>query len=147
MILTSYIGDAKIFSVPLRWGNKPFEPGEEWFLIFTVKADVNDTDEEAKIQKTTDLGIMVSGSRASIELAPIDTAGDPEGDPIIPALTEDTYVFGVKAQSVDDLADIRTVASGRLDLKQPVGQGTETAVPVYVAEPPLRYDTQLVTYS
>ena len=147
MNLTATIGDTRNFSIPLRWRTGAFAPGEDWFLIFTVKESLDDTDEQAKIQKTTDLGITVQRSHAIVQIVPIDTAGDPEGDPIIPALIAGTYYWGIKAQKIADPTQVRTIATGELELEQPVGQGTETAVPVYVAEPPLRYDTQLVTYS
>ena len=143
MNLTATIGDTRNFSIPLRWRTGAFAPGEDWFLIFTVKESLDDTDEQAKIQKTTDLGITVQRSHAVIQILPIDTAGD--GDDI-PALAAGIYYWGIKAQKIADPTQVRTVATGELELEQPVGQSTETTIDVYVAEPGISYDTQIITY-
>lgn len=147
MTLSQSIGDTVTHRIPLRWRGRPFEPGAAFFLIFTVKADKDtDTDAQAKIQKTSDLGLTVSGSKALVDILPIDTAGDPDADPVVPALDPGTYDFGIKAQSIADPTDVRTVHEGEFVLLQPTGRGTETAVPTYVAGPGLVYDTQIVTY-
>lgn len=145
--LTAYLGDAKTLRIPMRWGNKAFAPADEWFLIFTVKADADtDTDAQAEIQKTSDLGITVSGSAALVSLIPRDTAGDADADPVVAALTPGAYDWDIQAQSIADPDDVRTVANGSLVLTRDVTRGTETAIPVYVASPGLTYDTQFVTY-
>lgn len=149
MTLTQAIGDTVIHRVPLRWKRAPFTPAEgEWFFIFTVKADKDaDSDAQAKFQKTSDLGLTVSGSTASISILPIDTAGDAAADPVVPALIPGTYDFDIQAQNIADPDDVRTVANGRMVLTRDVTRGTATAIPVYVAQPGINYDTQLLSYS
>lgn len=143
--LTTYLGDTKTFRIPLRWGNRAFDP-TGCTLIFTVKADDADVDDDALIQKRTGgLGITVSGTTALVRIESVDTAGS--ADPVIAALSPATTVFDIHAQNNDDPDDIRTVAKGTLVLLRDITQGNDTAVPIYVANPGITYDTQLITYS
>lgn len=147
MTLAQHIGDTVTHRIPLRWLRAAFTPASGWFLIFTLKADKDDADEDAKIQKTTDLGLTHSTSHALVDFLHIDTAGDAEQDPVVPALSAGTYFWDIQAQNIADPTIIRTVATGSLILARSVTHGTETAVPTYVAGPGLSYDTQLVIYS
>lgn len=150
MILAQRLGDTKTHSVKLKWGNVSFAPADEWFLVFTVKTDAETVlDASSLFQKTTDVGITVSGSTAFIEVERADTKREEdtpeEGDPAFEA-TPGTYDWDIQAQNIADPAVIRTVANGTFTLKRDVTRGVETAVPVYVAAPGVTYDTQIVTY-
>jgi hypothetical protein len=152
MVLTQNIGDNVTHRIPLRWNRAPFTPAGGWFLIFTVKADADaDVDAQAKIQKTSDLGIAVYGSNAAVSIVPFDTAGGiiPDTDPeeIRVPLPPGTYYWDIQAQSVSNPASIRTVAAGTLKLTRDVTRGTSVSIPVYVASPGLTYDSQILTYS
>lgn len=146
--LTQRIGDTVSHRIQLRWGGRAFDP-TGFSILFTVKADADaDADAAAKIQKRDGgFGITVSGSSALVQLLPVDTAGDANADPVIPALTPGTYDWDIQSQSESDPEDVRTVANGRLVLTRDVTRGTEAAIPVYVADPGITYDTKLLTYS
>lgn len=145
MTLTQRIGDTVTHTIPMAWKGRPFAPGGAWFLIFTVKSDAYaETDAQASFQKTTNLGITVLGNKASIAVIPANTAGSVS--PAIPALPPGTYYWDVQAQSLADPEDVRTVASGTLALVRDVTRGTETAVPIYIADPGVTYDNELVIY-
>lgn len=145
--LTQKIGDAVTHRIPLRWKNAPFIPVEgEWFHIFTVKADADtDTDAQAKIQKTSDLGLTVIGSTAFVAILPVDTAGDADADPVVAALIPATYDFDIQSQNVANPTDVRTTV-GKFILTRDVTRGTETAIPVYVANPGINFDSELLTF-
>jgi hypothetical protein len=131
MTLTTYIGDSKTFSLPLRWGNKAFVPGDEWGLIFTVKADEAHTDEQAKIQKSSvrEAGISISGSTALVSLVPQDTN---DTTPLAP----ETYYWDIQAQRIASPNDVRTVAKGRLVLVRDVTRLTTSSIPIHTTNPP-----------
>jgi len=145
MILTQRIGDTVTHRIAMRWTGRPFNPAG-YFLIFTVKANADtELDAAAKIQKTTVLGITTSGSYALVSIVPQDTAGSE--DPVIAALPPANYTFDIQAQKISTPADIRTVASGSFTLLRDVTRGSETEVPVYIADPGFSYDSQIITYS
>ena len=141
MTLTQDLGDDKIYSIPLRWGGSPFVPGSGWNLIFTVKADVDDTDVLAKIQKQTGTGITHSGSNALVVIVPANTTGGTftpvgAGSPVtVPALTAGTYYWDIQAQNITT-NEVKTVARGKLALGRDITRGTVTSVPMYVSPAP-----------
>lgn len=148
MIITQFIGDNTEHRIPLRWAGRLFEPGDDWHLIWTLKTNRDDDDASAKIQKkSAGYGITHSASNALVSILPIDTAGDPDADPVIPALALGLYVWDIQAQSMDDPTDIRTVAEGRLMIRRDVTRGTETAIVTHVAGPVLTYEDKLLTYT
>lgn len=141
MLLTQDLGDDKIYSIPLRWGGIPFVPGSGWNLIFTVKADVDDSDVLSKIQKQTGAGITHSSSNALVAIVPTNTTGGTftpvgAGSPVtVPALTAGTYYWDVQAQNLTT-NEVRTVARGKLALGRDITRGTVTSVPMYVSPAP-----------
>ena len=137
MILSQRIGDTRTFSIPLRWNGRPFVPGADWNLIFTVKSDPDtQVDSLAKIQKQSDYGISVSGHHAVVSLIPIDTAGGTAGAVTVPALTPGLFYWDIQAQSLTEADDIRSVAGGTLTLLRDVTRGTAPSIPIYVLLPP-----------
>lgn len=146
--LTQRIGDTVSHRIQLRWGGRAFD-STGFSILFTVKADADaDADAAAKIQKRDGgFGITVSGSSALVQLLPVDTAGDADADPVIPALTPGAYDWDIQAQSESDPEDVRTIANGRLVLTRDVTRGTDTAVPVYVAVPGLTYESEIIHYT
>jgi hypothetical protein len=115
MTLTSHIGDTKTFSIPLRWGNRAFVPGDGWHLVFTAKSDPNADDDDAEIQLELGSGIAVDGSRAIIAITTGDTAALPPG----------TLFWDVQAESLTS-DDTRTVASGSWRLLRDITRGRKT---------------------
>ena len=91
-------------------------------LLFTVKSAVTDADAYAKIQKELGIGLTVLGSVASVAFLHVDTAGDAENDPVIPALASGEYVWDIQATLTEEsvVTDVKTVASGTLTLTQDV---------------------------
>ena len=127
--LSQRLGDLKSHSVLLTWGSRPFSPGAEWTLLWTLKSNpLTQADADADCQKRSGAGITVSGSTAQITLTHYDTAGGtfpPEGevDPVtLSPLTPGTYHWDIQAQSLSDAANVRTVANGTLLLRQTTTQ-------------------------
>jgi lysophospholipase L1-like esterase len=136
MILTQYIGDNKVHKIPLRWMRQEFDPtGYE--LLFTVKSAVTDADAYAKIQKELGIGLTVLGSVASVAFLHVDTAGDAENDPVIPALASGEYVWDIQATLTEEsvVTDVKTVASGTLTLTQDVTRELGSTTPIYTHNP------------
>jgi hypothetical protein len=105
MTLTAHLGDTKTFSIPLRWGNRPFLPGGEWHLVFTAKFSPQDSDPAAPIQLQTGSGITITGSRATIRLTRALTL----------PLEPDILRWDIQAEKLSS-DEVRTVRSGRLAL-------------------------------
>jgi hypothetical protein len=124
MTLNQYLGDSVAHEVPLRWQRVPFEPGEDWTLIFTAKLDSGDADEDAVIQKASGIGIAVSGSTATVTTVPVDTT----------SLTARDLEWDIQAQHVVTGA-VRTVAAGILRLARDATRLTETSIEIFTTEP------------
>lgn len=141
--ITSNLGDNKTFSIPLKWLNRPFVPGNTWGLTFTVKADINTPDNQALFQKSgpnSGLGINVTGSNASVTMLRADTYREEdfpeEGDPAFQAASG-TYYWDIKATTlVEDETAVRTVASGVLYLIPVVTQASGPTLPIYTVDAP-----------
>lgn len=112
----------------MAWEGAPFEPGDEWNLIFTAKRLATDTDPEAVFQKESGAGITAVGSVASVEVIPLDTVNEPDS----------TLFCGIRATHLTTL-HARTVYSDRLRLKQATAQLSVPSVPIYTTEPPDPY--------
>ena len=126
MLLTTNLGDAKTFSIPLRWGNRQFVPGTEWNLTFTAKSQPNSQlDSAASLQKQTDSGILVVNNKAKVSLLPQDTTGTTVISPIAPGL----LYWDIQAQKIEDPLEVRTVAKGKLALNRDVTRGISTYIP------------------
>jgi len=118
MNLTAHLGDTRTFAIPLRWGNRPFVPGGEWNLLWTLKSDPStQTDAQAKIQKRSGSGVTVEENTASVAIIHEDTAGGTftpvGGSPVtLTALTPGTYYWDIQAQRIASPYNVRTVAEG-----------------------------------
>lgn len=66
MDLTASLGDTWTFIIPMRWGKRPFVPGDDWHLVFTVKEEADDT--VFAIQFESGDGISALGSYAKVEV-------------------------------------------------------------------------------
>ena len=142
--LTTNIGDSKTLLIGMRWEHRPFVPAGAWNLVWTLKLDpLTQSDAQANIQKTSigGLGVIVTGATAAVSLIHYDTAGGtftPEGedDPVtLPALAPATYYWDIEAQRIASPYDVRTVASGTLDLVRDVTRTPEVTLPIYVTGP------------
>lgn len=128
MNLSTYIGDTPTLAIPLAWDGEAFAAGVDWALIFTVKRNENDADSAAVFQKASGAGITVTGYTAQVVLVQEDTLGEKPGN----------LFWDVQAQHVED-GRVRTVASGRIDLKRDITRATTTSVPVQTTDPPLPF--------
>lgn len=126
MTLTQFLGDSITHLIPLRWQGAAFEPGSDWLLIFTAKADTEDADDDALIQKASGYGISVEGSTASVALVPDDTV----------TVAERTLLWDIQAQHTVS-GEVRTVATGNLRLSRDVTRETTPSVPIHTTEPPV----------
>lgn len=108
----------------------PFDPTNQ-VLIFTVKANANDPDAKALIQKISTVGgITIDDAPAgeiTVELVPQDW---------LPLRARGIYVYDVQAQDGSTGA-VRTVASGTLQGDQDVTKGLTLAITTYTTNPPL----------
>lgn len=121
MLLTANLGDAKTFSIPLRWGNRQFVPGTEWNLTFTAKSQPDtQLDSAASLQKQLGSDFFILNDKAKIKLLPADTFGSTT----ITALNPGLLHWDIQAQKTQDALDIRTVASGTLNLFRDVTRGS-----------------------
>ena len=109
MNLTAHLGDTRIFSIPLRWGNRPFVPGSEWHLVFTAKINSTDDDGDAPIQLESGNGVTAIGGFASVAVARSLTVD----------LDPGSLYWDVQAEKLDS-DEVRTVAIGRLHLLREV---------------------------
>ena len=109
MNLTAYLGDSKTFTIPMRWENRPFVPGNEWHLTFTAKRSLDDLDPDSVFQKESGNGIEVTGSYATISMVRDDTVSE---DPA-------SLYWAVVA---DKDGAVRNVRSGMLILSQSAGR-------------------------
>ena len=117
MILSQRIGDTRTFSIPLSWGGRPFVPGSDWHLVFTVKSDPADEDADALFQLETSNGVTAVGRNASVAVARSLTVN------LAPA----TAYWDVQAEKMDS-EEVRTVASGRLSLLRDITRGRRSSV-------------------
>lgn len=117
MILTQRIGDAKSFSIPLRWQNRPFTPGNEWHLVFTAKLDPADDDLSPPIQIELGEGITVTGSLATITLSRALTVD----------LDPGKLYWDIQAERLDS-DEVRTVRSGTLTLMRDVTRDRKSPI-------------------
>lgn len=126
MVRNQFIGDSIEHNIPLRWKGYDFDAELDWFLIFTAKADASDPDEDALIQKTSGIGIvLVEPTVARVSIVHEDTVN----------LGPSTLVWDIQAQNTTT-GEIHTVAVGTLVLSRDVTRGVETSVPIYTTEPP-----------
>jgi hypothetical protein len=124
--LSQRIGDTKTFSIPLKWNGRPFLPENEWSLIFTAKSQpATQLDSAASLQKQLGSDFFILNDKAKIKLLPADTFGSTT----ITALNPGLLHWDIQAQKTQDALDIRTVASGTLNLFRDVTRGTPTYVP------------------
>ena len=115
MKLTSDTGEAKTYRIPMRLDNVAFSPGELYTLIFTLKENETDDDEDAKVQKRTGgYGITVSGSTALVAFVYVDTAGGTVEEVEVPALAEGTYYWDIRAQLIATPSTTRIVRKGEI---------------------------------
>ena len=139
--LTQDLGDSVTHRIPLRWGGRPFVPGDDWSLVFTVKADADTADSARLLSKGYPAqGIEVSGSTASVTILRADTFRELDypdpGDPAFEATAGD-YVWDIQANETAGDYRTRTVASGTLTLTRDVTRLSEVTAPVYVVEDPM----------
>lgn len=121
-------GDSAELDVSLTWSGSPFEPGDDWALIFSAKYDLEDADENAVIQKASGAGIVVDESTATVSLLPADTED----------LRECRLVCDVRATHITN-GTRRTVARFELLLGFPVTREGSTSIPVITDGPPLPF--------
>ena len=117
MNLTAHIGDTRTFTIPLRWLNRPFVPGNEWHLVFTAKLDPTDDDGDAKIQLESGNGVTATGSFAIVSVARSLTV---DQDPA-------TLYWDVQAEKLDS-EEVKTVRTGRLILMAAPTRGRRSAI-------------------
>ena len=115
--LTQNIGDTKTFSIPLRWNGLPFVPGSDWHLVFTVKADADDEDEDALFQLETGNGVDDNGRFARVSVS----------RSITEELAATVTYWDVQAERMDS-EEVRTVASGTLSLIRDITRGRRSAL-------------------
>ncbi len=136
MVLATYIGDCKAFRIPLRRSNQAFAPAALYNLIWTLKADEDEEDEYAKVQKQTGYGITHDVSYALVSLTYIDTAGGTVEEVEVPALDPGTYVWSIRAQLLASPYTTFTCAKGTLTLVRDISRLTEASVTIYTTDPP-----------
>lgn len=129
MTLTRYLGDQSTLRIPMQWMRSPFVPAGEYFLLWTLKDELNDPDEYSKVQKTSGLGITEVGSDALVALERIDTLD----------LEPGVYIMDIVAQHTINTDDVRHVASGELHLHRPVSQKVQSSIPIQTTTPPVDY--------
>ena len=140
MTITQEIGDTVTHHIPMRWGKAPFEAGAAWNLIWTLKADPNDSDAQAKIQKQYGQGVTSSGTTASVSLIHEDTAGGvinegQEDEVTLVALTAGTYYWDIQAQRIAEPHDVRTVRKGEFELTRDITRSTTNTLPIFTTSP------------
>jgi hypothetical protein len=118
-----YSGDSKTLTIPLTLDGSAFNPSG-FLLIFTAKKSVTDDDSKALIQKVTGTGLTVSGTTATIDLVPQDTA----------SLARENLFCDIQAQNLTTGA-VATVAFFRLRIDRDVTRSTTTSIPVVTAAP------------
>jgi hypothetical protein len=146
MTLTSKLGDTRTFSVPLRWGNKPFSPGSAWGLVFTVKASESDPDSSALFQKSgpnTNLGVELIGSEAYVTVLRADTYREvnfpTEGSPAFQA-APGTYYWDIQASGKTGSGfegQTRTLADGTFRLTRDITRAANPTKAIFTEEEPV----------
>jgi hypothetical protein len=116
-ILTCHLGDTKTFIIPMRWGNRPFIPGNDWHLVFTAKFDAEDDDTLAPIQLELGDGVTANGHHAVVALSRALTVD----------LEPSTLYWDIQAERLDS-DEIRTVRTGRLTLLREVTHGRRSVI-------------------
>ena len=119
-----YQGDSLSLDIPLTWQDSPFEPGADWILLATVKANSGDADEDAVFQKSSTAGISVTGSTATLDIVNADTEDVSPG----------ALVADIRAEHVTSGAR-RVVAKFHLDLRRPVSRSTTPSIPIHTTLP------------
>ena len=146
MNLTADLGDSKTFTIPMRWGNRAFEPGEvNWGLTFTVKADADTADSAALLQASgpgTGLNLEVSGSNAIIQLQRADTYRPAVVSPASPEFqaAPGTYYWDIQATGIPGEAyedECRTVARGTLVLSRDITRASGPTIDVFTTTEPV----------
>jgi len=122
---TLFLGDSQSLEIPLTWNGLAFTPGDDWSLIWTLKAAASDLDSAAKIQKATGAGITVDETTATIELVPQDST----------SLAAARYVSDVQAQHVTT-GEVRTVAYEKVEFVRDVTRSTQTSIPIRTTAAP-----------
>lgn len=116
MTLAQYLGDKKIHKIPIRWARKSFDPAAAYNLIFTIKANSSDGDEEAVVQKGLDDGITTSSGIASVSLEHLDTK----------FLSAGAYTWDIQALNLSDATDVRTLNRGKINLLREITRSSMT---------------------
>lgn len=129
MTLTRYIGDRSTLRLDMQWMRAPFIPDGDYFLLFTVKDEIDEADDYAKIQKTTGLGITEETKTAIIQLERDDTID----------LAPGVHYMDIVAQHTIDTDDVRHVFSGELHLHRPVTQKVQSSIPIITTTPPVDF--------
>lgn len=119
------LGDSLDLEIPLVWRDEPFAPAGLWSLIMTAKRKMTDGDAAAVFQKTSDAGIMVTGSTAVLDIVPVDTRNKLPG----------VLLCDIQARRISD-SKVRTVARFRLHLSSDVTRETTASIPIYTSQPP-----------
>jgi hypothetical protein len=117
MILVQRLGDTRTFSIPLRWGNRPFIPGNDWHLVFTAKYDPQYSDPAAPIQLELGDGLTANNHFASVSLTR-DLTVD---------LDAATLYWDIQAESYES-EEVRTVRTGTLTLLREVTHGRKSPI-------------------
>lgn len=141
MNLTAYLGDSKVFTIPMRWGNRAFVPGEDWGLIFTCKQDPSTADSVRLFQVSgpdTDTGLEVSGSNALVSLLRQHTYRPAVVSPVTAEFNAatGTYYWDIQATRLSD-GEVRTVANGTLVLARDVTRLSSPVGPYYTVDEPV----------
>lgn len=132
--LQRYRGDTSLLRLVLRSPDTGsiYDPTGS-VLLFTLKANADDTDSSALIQKLSAVGgftiVDATAGRVDVELVPADVA-------ILSP--ERTYEWDVQAQSTSTGA-VKTVARGTYWQEKDVTRGTTLAIPTTTTNPNVAY--------
>jgi hypothetical protein len=136
LALTSYNGDSKIFTISMVKDGAAFSPDPTTgYLVFTVKENRSDADEDSVYQKASSgAGITFSGSTASVRQLRADTLDlfDDVEDVTVPL---DFFVELLWVDTETLLGE--PVAAGGLRLTYRLTQEQTTSTDVITTEEPL----------
>lgn len=128
MKYSTYYGDSKTFSFPLVWDKAAFTPAGAWAFVFTAKADLADSDDDALFQKASGAGIVESGSRVLVSIVPDDTED----------LAVKSLFWAVRGTNALT-EETRTFASGKIELIRGAATLGATSIDVVTTEDPLPF--------
>lgn len=99
-----------------------------YYLLFSIKTAISDSDADAKVQKASGAGLAWDGQECSLDLIHQDTKD----------LTPGMYYWDIQAQSLTEPGIVKTVAVGTIELTTDVTQELEPTLPIYTHTPPPR---------